>query len=134
MSATLTQVRQAIKAALGTVRNLTAYAIEPGVPHLPAAWTLPIRINYHDGFDGDLTYTIGVTVGVELGDLGQAQTALDDYLAPSGAKSIVAALESDPSLGGVVDSTRVIAMTSYATREMGGKSVLTAGFEIEIFA
>lgn len=132
--ATLTQVRQAIKAQLATVSGLTPYAIEPGTPHLPAAWTLPVRIVYHAGFGGEMTYTIGVTVGVLLGDLGQAQTALDEYLAPSGAKSIVQALEADPSLGGAVDSTRVVAMTAYGTREMGGKSVLTAGFEVEVFA
>jgi hypothetical protein len=131
--ATLTQVRTALKARLATVANLTAYAIEPGTPFLPAAWTLPIRINYHATQDDDLTYTIGVTVGVSLGDLGQAQTALDDYLAPSGAKSVVAALET-PIAGDGLESVRVIAMTSYATRDMGGKSVLTAGFECEVFA
>ena len=130
MSATLTQVRTALKERLATVRGLTAYAIEPGVPHLPAAWTLPLRINYHATFPGELTYTIGVTVGVLLGDLGQAQAALDYFLAPS---TIVAALE-EPIAGDGLHSVQVIAMTSYSTREMGGKSVLTAGFEVEIFA
>lgn len=132
--ATLTQVREALKARLATVRNLTAYAIEPGTPFCPAAWTLPIRINYHASYDGDLTFTVGVTVAVQLGDLGQAQTALDDYLAPSGTKSVVAALETPPSGGDALDSVRVVAMTSYATREMGGKSVLTAGLEVEVYA
>lgn len=131
--ATLTEVRQAIKARLETVRNLTAYAIEPTTPFCPAAWSLPVRINYHADYDGGLTYTMGVTVAVQLGDLGQAQTALDDYLAPSGTKSVVAALET-PIAGDGLESVRVIAMTSYATREMGGKSVLTAGFEVEIYA
>lgn len=130
--ATLSEVRNALKARLDTVRNLSAYAIEPAVPFLPAAWTLPIRINYHADHDGSLTYTIGVTVGVQLGDLGQAQTALDDYLAPSGGKSVVAALET-PIAGDGLESVRVIAMTSYATREMGGKSVLTAGLECEVY-
>ena len=131
--ATLTEVRNALKNRLATVRNLTANAIEPAVPFLPAAWTLPIRVNYHASYDDDLTYTIGVTVGVLLGDLGQAQTALDDYLAPSGSKSVVEALET-PIAGDGLESVRVVAMTSYATREMGGKSVLTAGFEVEVFA
>ena len=90
----------------------------------------PLRINYHASMLDDLTYTIGVTVGVELGDLGQAQAALDYFLAPS---TIVAALE-EPIAGDGLHSVQVIAMTTYSTREMGGKSVLTAGFEVEIYA
>jgi hypothetical protein len=132
--ATLTQVREAMKARLATVRNLTAYAIEPSVPFCPAAWVLPVRVAYHATYEGDLTYTMGVTVAVLLGDLGQAQTALDDYLAPSGTKSVVAALEAPPAGGDALESVRVIAMTNYGTREMGGKSVLTAGLEVEVYA
>ena len=132
--ATLTEVRQAIKDRLSTVRNLTAYAIEPGTPFCPAAWSIPVRVDYHSTFDGDMTYTMGISVAVLLTDLGAAQTALDDYLAPSGTKSIVALLEADPSLGGVVDDTTVMAMTAYGAREMGGKSVLVASFEVRIYA
>jgi hypothetical protein len=77
---------------------------------------------------------MGVTVAVLLGDLGQAQTALDDYLAPSGTKSVVAALEAPPVAGDALESVRVVAMTNYGTREMGGKSVLTAGLEVEVYA
>lgn len=132
--ASLTEVRLAIKARLETVRNLTAYAIEPGTPYCPAAWSVPVRVDYHADFDGDCTYTMGLTVAVLMSDIGQAQTALDDYLAPTGSKSIVALLEADPTLGGVVDNTTVVAMTAYGAREMGGKSVLTASFEVRIYA
>jgi hypothetical protein len=137
MTASLTQVRNAIKATVDTAlksRGVTAYAIEPGMPHCPAVWSLPIRIDYHADFDGNLTYMMAVSVAVQLGDLGQAQTALDDFLAPTGAKSIVAILEADSSLGGVVDALRVVGLTSYTVKDMGGKSVLVAGFEVEIYA
>ena len=131
--ATLTAVRTALKARLATVANLTAYAIEPSIPFCPAAWVLPLRVVYHATYEGDLTYTMGVTVAVLLGDLGQAQAALDDYLAPSGTKSVVAALETAIA-GDGLESVRVVALTNYGTREMGGKAVLTAGLECEVFA
>lgn len=143
MAASLKQVRNAIKAtldaALGGTKGLSCYAIEPASPKYPAAWTYPIRINYHADADGDSTYTLAVTVGVAATEMSHAQTNLDPYLAPAGlgqesAKSIVAALETDPSLGGVVDSVKVNAMTNYSQREIAGGSAILAQFEVEVFA
>lgn len=134
MAATLTQVRNGIKTALAAIAGLSAYAVEPAKPHYPAAWTFPMRVDYHASFDGDMVYTMAVNVGVAAAEIGHAQTNLDPYLAPSGAKSIVAALEAAPTLGGVADSVRVLGMTGYGVREIGGASAVVATFEIEVLA
>lgn len=131
--ATLTQVRNGIKARLETIAGLTGYAIEPASPKYPAAWTFPTRINYHASYEGEMTYTLSVSVGVAATDISHAQTNLDPYLAPSGAKSVVAALEADPSLGGVADSLRVVALTGYGARDLGGSTAIIATFEVEIY-
>lgn len=132
--ATLTQLRNGIKAALGTIDGLSAYAIEPASPKYPAAWIFPQRINYHASYEGEMTYTLSVSVGVASTEIGHAQSNLDPFLAPSGAKSIVAALEADPSLGGVADSLRVVALTGYGARDLGGSTAIIATFEVEVFA
>lgn len=95
---------------------------------------LPQRIAYRADSDGDATYTIAVTVGVAASEIGHAQTNLDPFLAPTGAKSVVAALDADPTLGGVVDSVRVTAMTNYFTRDVAGGVAVCAQFEVEVFA
>ena len=134
MAATLTQIRNGIKARCETIAGLTGYAIEPASPKYPAAWTFPQRINYHPVFEDKATYTLSVSVGVASTELGHAQSNLDPYLAPSGAKSVVAALEADPSLGGVADSLRVVALTGYGARDLGGSTAIIATFEVEILA
>ena len=132
--ATLSDIRAAFKSRFATVRDITPYAIEPGKPNYPAAWVIPVRANYHADYDGGMTWVFAVTAGVLLGDMGQAQKALDDYIAPSGTKSVVAALESDPTLGDVVDSTRVLGLVRYGVQEIGGVPGLTATWEVEVYA
>lgn len=132
--ATLTQLRNGIKAALGTIDGLSAYAIEPASPKYPAAWIFPQRANYHADYDGSMTWTLAVSVAVAATEIGHAQSNLDPYLAPSGAKSVVAALEADPSLGGAADSLRVVALTGYGARDLGGSTAIIATFEVEVFA
>lgn len=134
MAASLTQIRNGIKAALAVIDGLSCYAIEPAKPHYPAAWTFPMRVDYHASFDGDLVYTMAVNVGVAASEIGHAQTNLDPYLAPSGVKSIVAALEAAPTLGGVADAVKVLGLTWYGVREIGGASAVVATFEVQVMA
>lgn len=132
--ATLTEIRNAFKGQLGAVRNITAYAIQPAKPNYPAAWVLPLRANYHADYDGSMSWVFAVTAAVSMTDQGQAQKALDDYVAPSGDKSVVAALESDPTLGDVVDSCKVLGLTNYGIQEIAGIAALTATWEVEVYA
>lgn len=135
--ATLTEIRNGIKARLATIEGLTAYAIEPAAPKYPAAWTFPLRANYHADFPDGTTWTIAVTVAVAAAEIGHAQTNLDPYLAPDGAKSIVAALEGGPltvATVRVADSVRVVGLTNYFANDIAGGRVVGAQFEVEVFA
>lgn len=138
MAATLTEIRNGIKTRLATISGLTAYAIEPGSPKYPAAWTYPQSANYHAATDGDVTWRIAVTVAVMATELGHAQTNLDPFLAPSGSKSIVEVLEAAVLVDGngnrVADSVRVTGLTNYFAREVAGGNVIGAQFEVEIYA
>ena len=134
MAATLTQIRNGLKAALAQINGVTAYAIEPASPQYPAAWTIPLRCTYHSFFDGGATWTLGVTVMVQASEIGHAQTNLDPFLAEDGAKSVRAAIELDPSLGGVADSVKVNGVTSYFAGEVAGGRTVGASFEVEIFS
>lgn len=132
--ASLTEIRNGIKAALGTIAGLTAYAIEPSSPKYPAAWVIPLRATYHPIFEDSATWTVQVTVSVMASDVGHAQTNLDPFLAGSGSKSVRAAIEADPSLGGVVDSVKVTGLTNYFSAEVAGGRTVGATFEVEVFA
>lgn len=134
MAATLTQIRNGIKTALAEISGLTAYAIEPASPHYPAAWSIPQRCTYHNMYEGGATWTLGVTVMVQASEIGHAQTNLDPFLAEAGAKSVRAAIEVDPSLGGVVDSVKVNGITGYFAGEVAGGRTVGASFEVEIYA
>jgi hypothetical protein len=54
-------------------------------------------------FGGDAYDEYVALVVVQANDLYKAQEALDDYMSKSGSKSIQAALDAGPTLGGAVD-------------------------------
>ena len=49
---------------------------------------------------------------VQVGDTTEAQAQLDEWLAPSGATSVKAALEAERTLGGKVDDLYVVSVTA----------------------
>lgn len=135
MSASISDVRNAIKTRLATISGLRANATEPASPNPPAAWPIPRAGTYHADQGDNVTFPWVVRVVVNPSDLNRGQTALDAYLSPTGTNSIKAALEADPSLGGVVDSLSVTGWTFYGRVEFEGGLVLLGGdVAVEIFA
>lgn len=132
--ATLTEVRIGLKERFASIDKLSAYAISPASPKYPAAWSYPTRVDYDQTFDGKMLYTLTVVVAVFNNDIGQAQTNLDPYIAPDGAKSIKAAIEADPTLGGIADYVTVGAMTGYSVMQIGGQEPVGATFEVKVLA
>lgn len=119
--ATLADIQAGIKTKLATIAGLNAYAVEPASPLLPAAWPLLRAGTFDNDFDGDVTYTFGITVLVNAADQGRAQTNLLPYLDKSGTKSIKAALETANTLGvSGVDSVRVLNVEAVFARDVGG--------------
>jgi hypothetical protein len=136
MAASLTEIRNAIKAALD-IKDFNAYAVEPPAPKPPAGWSFPAPGNaaeFHQTFDDAVTWHMRVTVVVAATDVGRSQSNIDVYLAPTGERSIKALLEADPSLGGVVDSVSVKGIVAYGALDIAGTSAVAATFDVEVFA
>jgi hypothetical protein len=64
-----------------------------------------------------------------------AQELMDEYLAPTGEKSVKQAAESDPTLGGIVADLRVVHASPYTVRPReGGGVVLWVEWTVEVYA
>lgn len=112
--------------------------------YMLAAPTPPYAHVYPGGDAGDIEYDLAMgrgldgcpfTVQVFAGsptDMG-AQVRILEYIEPSGARSIKAAIEADRTLGGLVDDLRVTKCTGYRQYVIEGKAaVLGATFHVDV--
>jgi hypothetical protein len=118
MTATITQVRDGIKARLATISGLETFARTPGAGvQPPLAVVYPAGgqfLRYGTAMDGssdDAFFTIKLATGSI--ETEEAELALDAYLAHSGANSIFAAMEGGRTLGGIVSYARVTDASGY---------------------
>lgn len=113
MPATVSQVMGGIKDRLATISGLRAFSFQPDYINPPTAFPTLNEVSYHGAFGGGDVLFDGV-VQVIVGGVSDrtTQTLLDGYASYSGASSIRAALEGDPTLGGV-------AKTLVVTRSLG---------------
>ena len=135
--ALLTSIRDGLKANLETISGLTAYEYVPDWIEPPIALVAPINsLNYDSTMArGADTYEIPVIVYISRVDAQLSQDAVDGYLASSGATSVKAAIESDPTLGGTAMSVRVVNATDYGEYEVTqGTSFLGVTFNVEVIA
>ena len=135
--ATLSEIRTALAAAVATT-GLTAQATIPDSIMPPVAVVAPpdgqAFVRYADTFDGAYTLLLSVRVYVSRWDAPRAQDALDPYIAPTGSQSVYAAIESDPSLGHVVESAAVIDVRGYGKYLIGNVDYVGAEWLVQIYA
>ena len=79
-------------------------------------------------------YTFSVRVLVARADARSGQVTLGEYLSGSGARSVKAAIESDPTLGGAADTCRVTSATGIGIYPYGDIDYLGADFSLEVIA
>lgn len=105
----ITAVREALRTRLLTAfpTGLNVYARWPGALSSPAAVVIRRQTEFDPTFDLAAEATLAIKVLVAVGSEDAAGEDLDDYVAPAGALSIRAALEGDPTLGGLVDYLHV---------------------------
>ena len=135
--ALLTSIRDGLKANLETIAGLTAYEYVPDFIDPPIALVAPLNtLNYDSTMArGADTYEIPVIVYISRIDAQTAQDEVDGYLASTGATSVKAAIESDPTLGGAAMSVRVISASDYGEYEVTqGTSFLGVTFNVEVIA
>lgn len=137
MTATITQVRDGIKTRLATITTLETFARTPGggvTPPLAVVYPSPQNAYEYgqamDGSSDDATFLVKLAVaGVESQD---AETALDAYLAHSGASSVYAAVEGGRTLGGIVAYAEVKSVSSYGSVVIGGQEFFGAELLVSV--
>jgi hypothetical protein len=138
--ATLTEIREALAVNLDVLTDVQVSAYMLASPTPPSAHLYP------GGGAGEIEYDLAMgrgldrwpfTVQVFVGaaaDVG-AQKRLDVFLAPSGAQSVKAAIESDKTLGGLVQDVRVVSCDGYRAYTFDGRAaVLGAEWHVEVLA
>jgi len=132
---TVSQIKTGLAANLATVSGLRAYAYQPDNVNTPFAWPLLDSIQYNGAMGGGLIthkFTISVVVGRSAERT--AQTLLDGYLSYKGATSIRAAIESDRTLGGVVQDLIVESANNISTLEANDATYLAIDFVVTVYA
>ena len=135
MSYSVTDIKQGIANALATIPGLRAYAQQPDNINAPFAWPMLDSITYNGAMRGGLvTHTFTVSVCVGRVAERTAQTALDGYLSYEGSASVRAALESDRTLGGVVQNLLVESASNIATMDGNDATYLMVDFRVVVYA
>lgn len=133
MASSLPTIRDALKTRLATITGLRCYDVVPAKPELPAGVVgIPESVTYNLTFGGGATWILPIRVYVSNADPRSAQEALDLYIAPTGTKSIKAAIEGDISLGGAVDTCRVTQARNYGVFPIADIDHLGCEFVVEI--
>lgn len=119
-----------------TIPGLRCYPVMHPKPEPPAVCVGgPIRWTYDETTDGTWRPVFEVWVFVNPADLYRAQQSLFTYLAPTGQKSIPAAIYGDPTLGLDGVETRVLGGTRPPTEaETAGGRLLGCALEVEVTA
>jgi hypothetical protein len=82
--------------------------------------------------DGEDDTTFAVTVLVSWADQVTAQETLDEYLASTGAKSIKAAIDADPTLDDIVDFAHATIVEDERIAQFNGTDYLAADIVVEV--
>ena len=130
--ADLNAISAALATRLGTT-GLRAYSTAPGQVVPPVVVIIPGRpaILYGQTMDGETTVNLLVVVLLSAANDTAGQTALNDYMSPSGAKSINGAVQADPSLGGAVEYATVQQVSTYGLVEYAGQQYIGATFLVQ---
>ena len=132
---TVSQIKTGLAANLATVSGLRAYAYQPDNVNTPFAWPLLDSIQYNGAMGGGLiTHKFTVSVVVGRSAERTAQTLLDGYLSYKGATSIRQAIESDRTLGGVVQDLIVESANNISTLEANDTTYLAIDFVVTVYA
>lgn len=135
--ATLAQLRQGLATRLETIAGVRAYDAEPGTPALPAAIVSEVSGEYDQTVgSGSLTrYTATVVLLVRNQKRAEdVAHELDEYLQPTGSKSVRVAVNGDPTLGGVADKALVLRFRDAGIVERNSQPHVGAFLDVEIWA
>ena len=131
----LSDIRTGLATNLGTITGLRTSAFVPDEPKPPIAIIFPDNISFDTAFNRGLdTYTFSIQVIVSKVSDRNAQSNLDAYCNPDGAQSIKAAIESDRTLGGLIQDLRVTEVRDYRAATINENTYLTVTFVVTVYA
>ena len=136
MPATVSQVKDGLKARIETISGLRAFDYQPDQVNPPFAWPTLDEVRFHQtgmasgGVVMDFTITVVLTRPSER----VAQDKMDQYMAWSGPQSIRAALEADRTLGGVCDDLIVNSAGNFTNIDANDTLYLTVDFKVTVYA
>jgi hypothetical protein len=130
--ATVQEIREGIDDRLATIADLRHSPVVPGVVNPPHAFVKRRQTTFGVSMDGEDDVTFAVTVLVSWADQTTAQESLDEYLASTGAKSIKAAIDADPTLGDIVDFAHATIVEDERITAFYGVDYLAADIVVEV--
>lgn len=132
-------IRAALASALATVTDgagtdlqSTGYAPDSADP--PWAYVADMQGAYDASMDGLVDLTATVRLLTSRSEDRRGQELLDAFLKDSGATSVKAAIESDPTLGGKCSDLAVTGWDGYASVELAGVEYYGADLTVVIYA
>ena len=126
-------VRDALKVNLQTISRLRIYDTIPDIVTPPCTVVGQLDFTFDiDNARGLDQASVDVYVIVQRLSERTGQDKLDNFLAGSGNKSIKTAIESDRTLGGLVDTLRVLSAES-GTYNSGDQSFLSYRYNLTIW-
>jgi hypothetical protein len=130
----ITQIREALASNISSVANLRTAAIVPELVNPPIAVVNLNSIEYHNDFRNGVIYNFTVQVIVARVDERNAQKRLDSFASPSGEGSVKSAIESNRTLGGLVDDLIVTGMPNIGSITANDQQYLAAEFSVVCYA
>ena len=131
----LSDIRTGLATNLGTINGLRTSAFVPDEPKPPIAIIFPDNISFDTAFNRGLdTYTFSVQLIVSKISDRNAQSNLDAYCNPDGDSSVKAAIESDRTLGGLIQDLRVTEVRDYRAATINENTYLTVTFVVTVYA
>ena len=129
-------VREAIATALQPIAEVEVNSYVLAQPNPPGLQVLPPGVDYDRAMARGLDeWTFVIQGFVALTQDVASQMLLDELCAPSGANSVKVRLEADPTLGGLVQSVRVMNQTPGIMVDRGsGGPMLLVEWRVQVFA
>jgi len=134
MASSLAEITDALADAVRTIPGLTVAQVK-GQDLLPSAVVIPPDFQYRgtfgaSGYYGQLRYEVVVLVAQQLAN--EAVRKLWEYAEPVGARSVLAAVERDTTLGGVGDDCKVLGFRKLEFEEVAGYGAWGGAFEVVV--
>jgi hypothetical protein len=134
LSSSVSQVKAALAAAVGTISGLRAYDRQPDQLNAPFAFPTLEEITYHGAMGpGLVTHTYRITVICGRASERSSERFLDTMLSYDQG-GIRYAIEADTSLGDVVETCIVESATNIGTIDGNDGIYLTVDFRVIVYA